>query len=55
MSKLIQVWELNSEEQDNLWIKNQCPFCKSNIIDRDLTVDIAYWNCRYCDVQFIVQ
>jgi len=55
MSRLIQVWELNSEQQDNLWIKDKCPSCGAKIIEKDLTADLAYWSCRFCDTQYIVE
>jgi len=50
MSKQISTYELNSEQQDNLWIENQCPFCSSVILETIMTVDYASWNCKYCDV-----
>lgn len=55
MSQLIQVWQLNSEEQDNLWINDKCPKCNSKIIQKDLTVDYAWWMCRYCDITYIIE
>jgi len=54
MSQLIQVWELNSEEQDNLWVSDLCP-CGAKIIQKDLTADLAWWHCTYCDTQYIVE
>lgn len=55
MSRLVQMWELNSEEQDNLWIDDRCPFCGAKIVSKNLTVDIAFWNCRFCDVEFVCE
>jgi len=55
MSKLVKIEELNSEEQDFLWINNKCPFCGSIIHNRDLKVEIPYWICYRCDSQFIVE
>jgi len=50
---MVQVWELNPEQQDDLWIRDKCPFCGAKIIERNLTCDEAYWKCVYCDYQFI--
>lgn len=55
MSRMVEVWSLNSEQQDNLWVSDICPYCNSKIVDKDLTVDIAYWHCVYCDNKFIVE
>jgi hypothetical protein len=52
---MIQVWELDPEQQDSLWIRDICPYCNAKIIEKDLAVDIVWWHCAYCDNQFIVE
>jgi hypothetical protein len=55
MSRITQVWELNSEEQDSLWIHDICPYCGVKILNKDLTCDYVYWTCSRCDTTFIVE
>jgi len=55
MSKFMFVFELNSEEQDNLWIHSECPKCKSIIIEKSMNCDEAYWKCNRCDVLYVIE
>ncbi len=54
MSKTIQVWTLNSEQQDDLW-KDYCPICDSKIINAERNVDFAKWHCERCDTLFLCE
>ena len=53
--RLVQIWELNSNQQDNLWIKDECPFCGAKIVSKDITEDRALWDCRFCDAEFVCE
>lgn len=55
MSKIIQVYELQEHQQDELWIYNTCPNCGATIQDKGMTVDDAWWQCERCDRMYIVE
>lgn len=55
MSRITYVFELNSDEQDSLWINDRCPHCGEKIHDRNTTEDIATWVCYRCDTRFVAE
>jgi uncharacterized protein with PIN domain len=55
MSRIVEVFDLNPEQQDSLWVSDRCPYCNEKIVNKDLAVDIAYWVCSYCNIQFVVE
>lgn len=55
MSQRIELWQLNHDDQDMLWINNHCPKCGSRIIEKVINEDYITWECDRCDVLFSVE
>lgn len=55
MSQRIELWQLNHDDQDMLWINNQCPKCGSRIIERASTENYITWFCKFCDVAYWIE
>lgn len=55
MSQIINLWELNEAEQDELWVSSMCPKCGSKILDSVITVDYTSFLCSRCDILYICE
>lgn len=55
MTQIIELWQLNHDDQDMLWINNKCPMCDARIVERASSEDRITWNCEACDVIYIVE
>jgi len=53
MSKIVQLKELTSEQQDGLWINNQCPICESILLNKWMTNIEIQWVCHRDDIIFL--
>ena len=55
MSQRIELWQLNHDDQDILWINNKCPKCDVVIFQREENEDFATWLCSECGNFYIVE
>lgn len=51
----VYLYQLSHPEQDKLYNYNVCPYCQSQISDKEMTEDYIIWDCKVCNTQYIVE